>query len=122
MSLKFLVVGAGFSGAVLAHRITELITDCEIEIWEEKPHIAGNCYTERDNETGIMVHRYGPHIFNTDNKSIWDFVNQFIELKPFHHKVKAISKGQVYSLPVNLHTINQFFNEAFSGYSIFMKK
>ena len=79
-----------------------------------KIHIAGNCYTERDSETGIMVHRYGPHIFNTDKKEIWNFVNGFIELKPFAHRVKAISNGKVYSLPVNLHTINQFFNKTFS--------
>jgi UDP-galactopyranose mutase len=114
MSSYFLIVGAGFSGAVLAHRLTELIPDCEIEIWEEKAHIAGNCYTERDNETGIMVHRYGPHIFNTDKKELWDFVNGFIELKSFVHKVKAISNGKVYSLPVNLHTINQFFDKTFT--------
>lgn len=114
MSSRFLIVGAGFSGAVLAHRLTELIADCIIEIWEEKPHIAGNCYTERDIETGIMVHRYGPHIFNTDKKKIWDFVNGFIELKSFAHKVKANSKSKIYSLPVNLHTINQFYNKTFT--------
>src|SRR5450432_2619783 len=114
MASRFLIVGAGFSGAVLAHRLSELITNCTIDIWEEKSHIAGNCYTERDRETGIMVHRYGPHIFNTDKKEIWNFVNDFIELKPFIHRVKAISNGKVYSLPVNLHTINQFFNTTFS--------
>ena len=114
MSSGFLIVGAGFSGAVLAHRLSELIADCKIDIWEEKAHIAGNCYTERDSETGIMVHRYGPHIFNTDKKEIWNFVNGFIQLKPFAHKVKAISNGKVYSLPVNLHTINQFFDKTFS--------
>ncbi len=114
MNSHFLIIGAGFSGAVLAHRLTELIPDCEIEIWDEKSHVAGNCFTERDGETGIMVHRYGPHIFNTDKKEIWDFVNGFIELKPFAHKVKAISNGKIYSLPVNLHTINQFFGKAFT--------
>jgi UDP-galactopyranose mutase len=114
MAVRFLIVGAGFSGAVLAHRLSALIPDCNIDIWEEKPHIAGNCYTERDNETGVMVHQYGPHIFNTDKKEIWDFVNDFIELKPFAHRVKAITNGMVYSLPVNLHTINQFFGKTFS--------
>jgi UDP-galactopyranose mutase len=114
MSKRLLIVGAGFSGAVLAHRLSELITDCNIDIWEEKSHIAGNCFTQRDNETSIMVHCYGPHIFNTDKKEIWDFVNGFIQLQPFAHKVKAIYNGHVYSLPVNLHTINQFFNKTFS--------
>ncbi len=61
-----------------------------------------------------MVHCYGPHIFNTDRKEIWDFVNNFVELKSYTHRAKAISNGKVYSLPVNLHTINQFFNKTFS--------
>jgi UDP-galactopyranose mutase len=113
MTSSFLIIGAGFSGAVLAHELAEQM-DCHIDIWEERPHIAGNCHTSRDEETGIMVHRYGPHIFNTDKKEIWHFVNNFIELKPFLHKVKAIHNGKVYSLPVNLHTINQFFNKTFS--------
>ena len=109
MTQNFLIVGAGFSGAVLAHRLAELLPESNIEIWEEKSHVAGNCFTERDKETGVMVHKYGPHIFNTDKKEIWDFVNEFIELRPFAHKVKAISNSKIFSLPVNLHTINQFF-------------
>ena len=114
MAGSFLIIGAGFSGAVLAHRLTELLPDYIIDIWEEKSHIAGNCYTQRDSETGIMVHQYGPHIFNTDKKELWDFINRFIELKNFPHKVKAITNGKVYSLPVTLHTINQFFDKTFS--------
>ncbi len=112
MPSKFLIIGSGFSGAVLAHELTKKL-DCQIDIWEERNHIAGNCHTSRDEETGIMVHRYGPHIFNTDKKEIWDYVNQFIELKPYHHKVKAVSNGNIYTLPVNLQTINQFFNKSF---------
>ena len=111
---NFLIVGAGFSGSVLAHKLTELLPNCTINIWEEKSHVAGNCYTKRDSETGIMVHQYGPHIFNTDKQEIWDFVNQFIELKPFAHKVRAIANGEVYTLPVTLHTINQFFGKTFA--------
>ena len=65
-------------------------------------------------ETGIMVHKYGPHIFNTDKKEIWDFVNSLGEFRPYVHRVKAMSNGKVYSLPVNLHTINQLFGKSFT--------
>lgn len=110
---RFLVVGAGFSGAVLAHELANNI-ECTIDVIDERPHIGGNCYTERDKETGVMVHTYGPHIFNTDRKDIWDYVNRFIELVPYINRVKAVYNGNVYSLPINLHTINQFFSKTFS--------
>ncbi len=113
MSKKYLIVGAGFSGAVLANQLCKHI-DCVIDIWDERNHIGGNCHTKRDEATGIMVHEYGPHIFNTDKKEIWDFVNSFVEFKPFINRVKAKYKGKIYSLPVNLHTINQFFDKAFT--------
>lgn len=110
---KYLVVGCGFSGAVLAHELANK-SECSIDIIDERNHIGGNCYTERDKKTGIMVHTYGPHIFNTDRKDIWDYVNNFIELVPFVNRVKSVYNGTVYSLPINLHTINQFFGKAFS--------
>jgi len=113
MALNFLIIGAGLSGTVLANRLQQAL-DCNIEIWDERPHIGGNCYTERDSDTGIMVHKYGPHIFNTDRKEVWDFVNSFIEFKPYVHKVKAMSNGKVYSLPINLSTINSFFGKTFT--------
>jgi UDP-galactopyranose mutase len=109
---KFLIVGSGFSGAVLAHELATML-DCQIEVWDEREHIGGNCYTERDSKTGIIVHLYGPHIFNTDRKDIWEFVNQFTTLVPFTNRVKAYAKGNIYSFPINLHTINQFFHETF---------
>ncbi|MGC4100299.1 UDP-galactopyranose mutase [Ferruginibacter sp.] len=110
---KYLIAGAGFSGAVLANQLSKNI-DCVIDIWDERDHIAGNCHTKRDEETGVMIHQYGPHIFNTDKKEIWDFVNSIVEFKPFINRVKAKYKGNIYSLPVNLHTINQFFNKSFN--------
>ena len=110
---KYLIIGAGFSGTVLANQLVSK-SDCQVDIWDERNHVGGNCHTERDAETGILVHTYGPHIFNTDKKEIWDFVNRFVEFRPYVHRVKAMSNGKVYSLPINLHTINQFFNKTFT--------
>lgn len=109
---KILIVGAGFSGAVLAYELA-LRLDCEIEVWDERHHIGGNCYTERDSKTGVMVHVYGPHIFNTDRKDIWDYVNRFTTLVAYTNRVKAHARGAIYSFPINLHTINQFFHKTF---------
>ncbi len=113
MSPRYLIIGSGFSGSVLAHMLAKNM-NCFIDIWDERQHAGGNCHTSRDEETGVMVHRYGPHIFNTDKKEIWDFVNSFGEFKPYVHRVKAMSNGKVYSLPVNLLTINQLFGKNFS--------
>ena len=108
---RYLVVGAGFSGAVLANELANTL-ECKIDVIDERSHIGGNCYTERDKETGVMVHTYGPHIFNTDRQDIWDYVNRFVEMVPYINRVKANYNGTIYSMPVNLHTINQFFNKA----------
>ena len=113
MPSRFLIIGAGFSGAVVAHELAKNL-DCHIDVWEERDHIAGNCHTSRDEETGIMVHHYGPHIFNTDKKEIWDYVNSFTEFRPYVHRVKAMHNGEVFSFPVNLHTLNQLFKKTFS--------
>lgn len=113
MANRYLIVGSGFSGCVLANRLVNK-TGCSIHIIDEREHIGGNCHTYRDSETGVMVHQYGPHIFNTDKKEIWDFVNSFGEFRPYVHRVKAVSNGKVYPLPVNLMTINQFFDKQFN--------
>lgn len=109
---KFLCVGAGFSCAVIARELAQV--GHQVTVIDQRSHIAGNCHTERDKETNIMLHIYGPHIFHTDNQAVWDYVNKFGEFKPYINRVKAISKGLVYSLPINLHTINQFFSKNFS--------
>jgi len=112
MPKKILIIGAGFSGAVAARQLVEKF-DCYVEVWDSRDHIAGNCHTERDEDTGIMVHRYGPHIFNTDNERVWSYVRRFGEFRPFVNRVKAVTRRGVFSLPINLLTINQFFGKNF---------
>lgn len=109
---KIAVVGAGFSGAVLAHKLAS--AGLPIQVFDSRSHLGGNCYSFRDDETGVLLHAYGPHIFHTDDQQVWEFINQFSEFMPYTNRVKACSGGSIYSLPVNLHTINQFFNTTYS--------
>lgn len=112
MKKNILIVGAGFTGAVVAR---ELATNgYRVTVFEKRSHVAGNCHTETDSETGIMVHVHGPHIFHTDDEEVWNYVNQFADFAPYLCQVKATTRGRVYSLPINLHTINQFFGKTFS--------
>jgi UDP-galactopyranose mutase len=113
---KFLMVGAGLSGAVIGRHLAEAGHD--ITIVDARAHIGGNCHTERDPESGVNVHVYGPHIFHTDDAEVWDYVNRFEPFEPYKNRVKTTSvdaQGQrgVFSLPINLHTINQFFGRTF---------
>jgi UDP-galactopyranose mutase len=111
--MRIRVIGAGFSGAVAARELADRLP-CHVEVWDEREHIGGNCHTERDSETGVMVHRYGPHIFNTDNERVWNYVRRFGDFRPFTNRVKAVTARGLFSLPINLLTINQFFGKTFS--------
>ena len=106
---KILIVGAGFTGAVIARELAK--ENYEVRVIDKRSHIAGNCHTERDSDTNIMVHKYGPHIFHTDNEEVWNYVNSFDTFMPYINRVKATSGGKVYSLPINLFTINQFYGK-----------
>ncbi len=108
--MKFLMVGAGLSGAVIGRHLVEAGHD--ITVVDTRPHLAGNCHTERCAQTGVLVHVYGPHIFHTDDTEVWDYVNRYETFRPYKNRVKTVSGGRVYSLPINLHTINQFFGKA----------
>jgi len=112
MTSGVLIVGAGLSGAVMARQLAEL--GHKVTVLDQRSHVAGNCHTARDAATGVLVHVFGPHIFHTDDAKVWDYVNRYATFKPFHHRVKTTTGGQVYALPVNLHTINQFFGKTLS--------
>lgn len=112
--MHILLVGAGLSGAVIGRHLAE--AGHRITIVDARDHVAGNCHTGRDAETGVMVHVYGPHIFHTDDAEVWDYVNRFETFQPYKNRVKTTSRDPrgelgVFSLPVNLHTINQFFRK-----------
>ncbi len=109
---NILIVGAGFTGAVIARELAE--QGHKVRVIDSREHVAGNCFSERDKKTGIMVHIYGPHIFHTDNEEVWEYINRFTEMMPYINRVKTTVYGKVFSLPINLHTINQFFNKTCS--------
>lgn len=110
--MNFLIVGAGFSGAVIARQLAE--NHHQVVVIDQRSHIAGNCFTIRDKNTNIMEHVYGPHIFHTSNEEVWAYINKFGEMKPYINRVKTTYRDQVYSLPINLHTINQFYKKTFN--------
>jgi UDP-galactopyranose mutase len=110
--LETAIIGAGFSGAVIARQLAAY--GCKVTVFDSRAHIAGNCHTGRDAETQIMVHTYGPHIFHTNNAGVWDYIQQFGSFIPYVNRVKAHARGKVYSLPINLLTINQLFGKQFS--------
>ncbi len=107
---RFLVVGAGLSGAVLARSLAE--AGCYCDVFEERPYVAGHCHTARDDRTGVMVHRHGPHTLHTDDADIWSFVERFAEIYPYRHRKRALTGGELYVSPINLQTLNQFFHKA----------
>lgn len=105
MSYDFAIVGSGFFGAICAKHLHD--QGKKVVVIEKRSHIGGNCYTEV--KSGITVHTYGPHIFHTNNKEIWDWINQYAEFKPIRLQVMATAKGGVYSLPFSMHTFSQVY-------------
>ena len=101
----YLIVGAGIFGSVCAHELTKKGKKCLVI--DKRDVIGGNCYTE--NVNGIHVHKYGAHIFHTNDKFIWDYVNQFAEFRQYTHNVIANYKGNMFTLPFNMWTFNQLW-------------
>lgn len=101
----YLIVGAGLYGSICAHELTK--SGKKVLVIDSRNHIGGNCYTE--NRDGINIHTYGPHIFHTSNKEVWDWVNQFVEFNNFINTPIAHYEGKLYSLPFNMWTFNQLW-------------
>ncbi|WEV53309.1 UDP-galactopyranose mutase [Bifidobacterium sp. ESL0704] len=102
------VVGAGLFGLTVAQQAAE--HGHSVEIIDIRPHIGGNAYSYMDKETGAEIHQYGAHLFHTSNKRVWDYVNRFTTFTDYQHRVYATHDGEVYPMPINLGTINQFFH------------
>ncbi len=109
MKCDYLIVGAGFYGSVLAERLANDLKAYVIVI-DKRNHIGGNCYSTTDEETGIEYHRYGTHIFHTSSPEVWQYISQFTEFNGYHHQVLTRHENKVYQIPINLETINSFYN------------
>ena len=113
MRADLVVVGAGFFGLTIAERCAAEL-GLQVAVIDRRPHIGGNAYSAPDPDTGIEVHRYGAHLFHTSNKRVWGYANLFTEFTDYRHRVFTVHRGEVFPLPINLGTINQFFRSAFS--------
>jgi UDP-galactopyranose mutase len=113
MQVDLLVVGSGFFGLTIAERAAEAL-GLRVLVIDRRSHIGGNAYSAADPDTGIEVHEYGAHLFHTSNEHVWEFVNRFTQFTPYEHRVYTNYRGEVYPLPINLGTINQFFRAAYS--------
>lgn len=111
MSKPIGIAGAGFAGAVLARQLAE--AGFAVQVFDQRDHVAGNCHTARDPASGILLHVYGPHIFNTSREDVWAYVNRYARFGAYTNRVKAVTARGVFSLPINLLTINQFFGQRF---------
>jgi len=107
------VVGAGFFGATVARQIA---ASCGLHVLviDKRPHIGGNSFSKIDDASGIEYHTYGSHIFHTSNETVWNYIRQFTDFNNYRHRVMTRHKGRVYSMPINLMTINSFFDKNFT--------
>ena len=101
------IVGAGFAGSVLAGQIARLRGE-RVLVVDSRPHIAGNAY-DHLNEDGVLVHRYGPHIFHTNSQAVVDYLSQYTDWRPYEHRVRGWVDGQLVPIPINLDTVNRLY-------------
>ena len=112
MTADLVVVGSGLFGLTIADRAARDL-GLKVALIDRRHHLGGNAYSEAEEQTGIEVHRYGAHLFHTSNERVWNYVNEFTSFTNYVHKVYTRHKGEVFPMPVNLGTINQFFRSAY---------
>ncbi len=113
MKADLVIVGSGFFGLTIAQQCAQNL-GLNVVVVERRNHLGGNAYSEKDPETGIEVHRYGAHLFHTSNERVWEYANRFTAFTNYQHRVYTNFRGQVFPMPINLGTINQFFDAAYS--------
>ncbi len=111
MRADLVVVGAGLYGLTVAERAAERGLD--VAVVDRRDHVGGNAWSEVEPTTGIEVHRYGAHLFHTSNARVWEYVNRFTAFTDYVHRVWTVHRGEVFPLPINLGTVNQFFRTSF---------
>src|SRR5690606_32806539 len=109
----YLIVGAGFCGSVLAERLARG-SGRQVLLVDRRPHIGGNAH-DRYNDDGLLVHVYGPHIFHTNSKEVFDYLSNFTEWRPYEHRVRATVDGVLVPIPINLDTINRLYGTSFTA-------
>src|SRR3982750_4835896 len=112
----YLIVGAGFAGSVLAERLARG-SNKKVLLVDRRPHIAGNAFDCYD-DAGILIHKYGPHIFHTNSKEVFDYLSRFTEWRQYQHKVLAHVDGQLVPIPINLKTINTLYGLNLTSFQV----
>src|SRR4026208_1013703 len=112
----YLIAGAGFAGSVLAERLAAG-SNKKVLICDKRPHIGGNAY-DHYNEAGILVHKYGPHIFHTNSRDVFDYLSRFTGWRSYEHRVLASVDGQLVPIPINLNTINNLYGVKLSSFQM----
>src|SRR5687767_1507055 len=112
----YLVVGAGFAGATIAERLA-VQSGKKVLICDKRPHIGGNAYDHHD-DAGILVHNYGPHIFHTNSRDVYEYLSQFTDWRPYQHRVLACVDGQLLPIPINLDTVNRMYGTNYTSFQL----
>ncbi len=115
-AFDYLIVGAGFAGSVLAERLANDLGK-RVLLIDRRPHIGGNAYDHYD-DAGILVHRYGPHIFHTNSAPIFEYLSAFTEWRPYEHRVLASVDGQLVPIPINLDTVNRLYGLGLTSFQL----